>query len=246
MGDQEMISLLKIGGDDVLDYIAKAKERIIFAKPAFFAVEIDALLKAKENNKINVDLYIEPGDKSIRLGFGEKAALDLINNNQHCFNIQLAERIRMAVLCVDNTALLYAPNLSFAEAETPKSTFANGILCDESVSINLIKQFPILEDKTPAKEKAMDNVFILPGGYIPDDTIIKLQNDIKNTIINTIESLNANPAVDPSQLQKISVYRNNYKIVRQQINGIKIENKTINLKPFYKLIPDQVDQLRSS
>lgn len=244
MIDKQAVTFHKIGSNDVLDYISKAKKRIIFAKPAFLGSEIEALLKVRENHNINIDLYMEPGDKAIRLGFGDKEALDLINKKGSCFNIQFADRIRMAILCVDETALLYAPNLSFAEAETLKSTFANGILCNESVSKDLIKQFPILEDEAPAK--ANDNVIILPGGYIPDDTIIKLQNNIKNTITNTIKSLDANPAVDPSQLQKISVYRNNYKIVRQQINGIKIENKTINLKSFYKLIPGQVDQLRSS
>ena len=246
MANQEMITLLKIGTDDVLDYIAKARERIIFAKPAFIAAEIDALLKVKQHYNVKIDLYMEPEDKAIRLGFGEKEALDLINNNLHSFNIQLAERIRMAILCVDNTALLYAPNLSFAEPETTKSTFANGILCNESVSKEIIKQFPVLGDEELSIKKSKDNVIIFPGGYLPDETINELQENIASTITSTIESLVNNPAVDPSQLQKISIYRNNYKIVKQEINGIKIENKRINIKPFYKFFPTVAENLQSS
>jgi hypothetical protein len=243
MGNQEIIRLLKIRTDDVLSYILKARERIIFAKPAFLFAEIDTLLKLKDKfNHMDIDLYMEPGDKAIRLGFGETAALELINKNLDCFKIQLAERIRMAILCVDNTALLYAPNLSFAEQETPKLTFANGILCNEFVSNEIIKQFPVLNSDESSGRKTRSNVVILPGGYIPDETMDRLQD----SITSTIESLVANPAVDPSQLQKISIYRNKYKIIQQKISGINIENKKINLNRFYQLLPDKVDRLHSS
>ncbi|MDD4802635.1 MAG: hypothetical protein PHF24_06825 [Syntrophomonas sp.] len=246
MVNVDLVRFLKINNDTVLNFISKAKERIIFAKPAFLNSEIEALLKAKQKHNIEIDIYMEPGDKAIRLGFGEKAALNLINTHLSWFNIQFAERIRMAILCFDNNALLYAPNLSFSEPETPKPTFANGILCNGSMASIIIKQFPVLGNTEPSNKKARDNVLMLPGGYIPDETINKLQDNIHTTITSTIENLTVNPAVDPSQLQKISIYRNNYKIVRQVINGIKIENKRISLKPFYNLLQSKVDRLQSS
>lgn len=242
MDNGDLVRFLKINNDAVLDYIDRAKKHIIFAKPAFLAVEIEALLKAKEQHNMIIDLYMEPGDKAIRFGFGEKLALDLININTHCFNIQLAERIRMAILCVDNTVLLYAPNLSYMEPETSKLTFANGILCDEAVSKEIIKQFPTLDNKETKSKKISDNVVILPGGYIPDETINKVQDNIARTI----KILEDNPAVDPSQLEKISIYRNKYKIVRQEINGIKIENKRLSLRAFNALLPKKLDKLHSS
>jgi len=168
MVNVDMMRFLKINNDTVLNFISKARERIIIAKPAFFTVEIQALIKAKKEHKINIDLYMEPEDKAIRLGFGEQSALDLINTNRYSFNVQLAECVRMAILCFDNNALLYAPDLSFAEAEIPKTTFANGVLCNGSAAKVIIDQFPPSRNKERIKRKVRANVIEFPGNYFPD------------------------------------------------------------------------------
>ncbi len=239
-------SFIKVNTEDVLKFILAANQRIIFAKPAFLGQEIEALIEVKATRGTKIDLYMEPGDKAIRLGFGDKASLELIHDNGDCFNIQLVDRIRMAILCVDNNALLYGPTLSFAEAETMQSSFANGILCKGAVADDIIKQFPDLEVDAQKSKKVKDNLIKFPGGYTPDETIIKLQDNVSEAIGDTLLNLKTNPAVDPTQLQKISVYRNKYKIVQQTIYGIRIENKRINLKPFIRLLPTNVDRLRSS
>jgi len=110
----------------------------------------------------------------------------------------------------------------------------------------IIDQFPVLQAHEKTKRKTKDNVLILPGGYIPDETINKLQVNMVKTIAKTIASLEENPAVDPSQLRKISIYRNKYKIVHQKISGVKIERKSLNLNQFYTLLPASTDKLHSS
>lgn len=169
MDNINMVRFLKINKDTVLNFIGKAGERIIIAKPAFLTVEIEALIKAKKEHKINIDLYMEPEDKAIRLGFGEKSALDLINANLYSFNVQLAEHIPMAILCFDNNALLYAPDLNLPETETHKPTFVNGVLCNGSAAKVIIDQFPPLGNKERTKSKVSGNIIKFPGNYFPDN-----------------------------------------------------------------------------
>jgi hypothetical protein len=168
MVDVNTLRFLKINNETVLNFIGRARERIIIAKPAFFTMEIEALIKARKEHKINIDLYMEAGDRAFRLGFGEKSALNVINTHLHCFNIQYAERIKMAILCFDNNALLYPPNLIYSEAENLKPTFANGFLCNGSVAKVIIDQFPALEYQEAINRRVSDNVIEFPGNYVPD------------------------------------------------------------------------------
>jgi hypothetical protein len=68
----------------------RATKRIIYNKPAFSAVEVDALLDIVKLKHINCDLYMESGNQMIRLGFGETAALDLIYRNLDYFNVHFS------------------------------------------------------------------------------------------------------------------------------------------------------------
>jgi hypothetical protein len=59
--------------------------------------------------------------------------------------------------------------------------------------------------------------------------------------------MNNNPAVDSARLRKVSFYRNNYKIVKMQVCGVRIKNNSINIKSFYTLVPNITNErLKSS
>jgi len=52
--------------------------------------------------------------------------------------------------------------------------------------------------------------------------------------------------VDPAKLRKVTVYRNIYKLVKIQIQGAKVKNKSVSLRPIIMIFPDVSAQLKSS
>lgn len=231
MNNYDLLKFVKVTEDDLLRFISNAKKRIIYAKSAFTKKEIEYIIETIDRNKIDCNLYIEAGDKAIRFGFGETEALELINNNLEKIKLQITDKIRMAILIVDNETLMYSPNISFIEEDLYEMTFPNGLFGRDNITELLLEEFDIKEkiDIDPMNES---KIIPFPGCDIP-----KLQQeDTKAAIQEYIEVLSKNPAVDPSKLRKTNFYRNNYKILKKQVMGIKIENKKISLRPFLSLL----------
>lgn len=235
------VDFIKVTTEEILKFIASAKKKIIFAKPAFLLKEVEALYKAVKVNSVECQLYMEAGDGAIRYGFGETSALELMEKHSEDINIHIAGRIRIAVLIVDEKALVYMPNIAFIEEETIELAFPNGLLCNQEVSEQILSQFDGKGEK-PRTIGQDDNVIIFPKGSIPTSNI----GEVNNNIVKSLESLKKNPAIDPAKLRMVNFYRNNYKILKIQVSGVKIENKRINLKPFYTLLPDTTEKLISS
>jgi hypothetical protein len=239
MSDQS-IFFLNVLPKDIIEYIHSAKKRIIFAKPAFMKSEVDALSKAFIVQRIKPEIFMESGDSAIRYGFGESSALDIINKEFDSFSIHSVEKIRMGILVIDNIVLIYMPEIAF-DSNYGETTFPNGILLEGKPAENIISLFSPSSNNSNVVEH-VDNIAILPGGFI--NTIS--EEVVKENIQTVIKMLNENPAVNPANLKKISYYRNNYKILKMQVNGIKLENKRISLKPFYSLLPEINQKLKSS
>jgi hypothetical protein len=236
------VSFIKVTTDLVINFITSAKKSIIFAKPAFFKNEIETMISVIRQKKISAELYMEVGDSAIRYGFGETSALKLICDSHEIFTLHTADRIRIAILVVDDRALVYTPNLSFIEEESNDLAFPNGFLCNENVTRDIVRQF---ETKSTAdiEINSTENIIVFPGIQIPQLSSGKFIDDIKDSI----ERLEKNPAVDPASLRKVSFYRNNYKIVKMQVCGVRIKNKSVNIKPFYTLVPNITNErLKSS
>lgn len=235
------VSFIKVTTNIVIDFITAAKRRIIFAKPSFLKKEIEAIIDTKKLRNIFIEVYMEAGEDAVRYGFGETSALKLIHGNLEMFNIYTANRIRIAVLVIDDRALVYMPNLAFIEEELSELSFPNGFLCNKNVTEDIVSQFEA-KDTNNIEIDNVDNVIIFPGVHIP---LLK-SNEIINGIKNSIEILDQNPAVDPAKLKKVNFYRNNYKIVKMQILGVRINNKSLSIKPFYSLLPNVNERIKSS
>lgn len=235
------VSFIKVTTNEIIEFISSAKERIIFVKPAFFKKEIESIFQGSKQNDPLVTIYMESGDSAIRYGFGETDALELLNEKLGKIEVHIANRIRVAILIVDDRAIVYMPNLTFIEEESKELTFPNGFLCNKEVIEDIVKQF-VPNQTANKKIEKLDNVVILPGGHIP----LLDSNVVANDIIKSIENLKKNPAVDPAKLNKVNFYRNNYKILKMQIWGVRINNKSINIKPFYSLLPEINKRLKSS
>jgi len=88
----------------------------------------------------------------------------------------------------------------------------------------------------------MDKVIPFPGCTIPK----KDAEETTKEISQTIEKLKKNPPIDPTRLRKITVYRNNYKLLKYQVKGVKLKNKSVSLRPFNNLFPELDVRLKAS
>lgn len=225
--------------------IEKARSRIVYAKPAFYGAEMRALIAAAERGII-CDVYFDRGDISIRRGFGEAEALKCIRNEDELpetFHYHLKNRIRLAFLIVDDTAIVFAPNISAFENESEVTDFPNGIMCKGELAKETARLF-IRELVHPDKAT---KTMVVNLGSGEDTEPEQIQTTVtvnqpedpeekQKDLDRAIEILEVNPAVKPEELQKTLIYTDNYKIMKVAANGIQINNKKIPLRPFYDFI----------
>jgi len=157
-----VLKFVKVTENDLLSFISSAKKRIIFAKSAFTKKEVECILDTIDRSRVSCNLYIEAGDKAIRFGFGETEALKLLDDNLGKINLHIADRIRMAILIVDNEALMYSPNLSFIEEELQGMIFPNGFFGRDSITELILQEFDI-EEVINVDPKSVFKVIPFPG-----------------------------------------------------------------------------------
>jgi hypothetical protein len=231
----DTVQLVNVTRESLSNFLLKAKERIIFVKPAFNKWEMEHILSVKEKGG-QCELYLETGDQAIRFGFGDIEALTIINNNIGNLPIQTADRIRLAILIVDNQTLVYVPEIVYLDNEDIESSFPNGFLGDHGFTDQVLKKFP--------SYKTLDEDSNLSEIDTPFETGIieqKHKQQVSSEIKQSIKELQETPPVDPLKLKKVYYYRNKYKIVKTEIHGVKIKNKRISLTPFYRQL-EQVDE----
>lgn len=263
------VSFAKVDATNVFAFLERAKKRVIWAKPAFTKLEISYLLELKNERDLKIDVFLENSEKAYRHAFGEVESIDLLQENKDKIGIQLADRIRLAIAIVDDHAVVYAPNLSFMEKESETNSFPNGIFCDEVITKDLLKQFVgstsdseesatnsvvesdmdtdsikvlELQDEKPQNVLAT-NIIIFPGCKEVFEEKVENVSDELNKMRVALEN---DPPVNPEKLRKINLYRNKYKLFKRQVNGVRIQNKSINIKPIYSLFPNADERLKSS
>jgi len=237
------LQFVKVDHQSIKDFINKAKHRIIFVKPAFYKWEIEEIIKTLDKNNIHqCDIYFEIGDGSIRFGLGDIDALKLISEKQNKFIVQMVNRIRLSILIVDNNCLIYTPNIAQLDGETDKIEFPNGLYGNKSLVEKILIEFPNYSFKAPQKIiEEINNPFeeINHIETLHTEAVTEQLND-------TLSKLNNNPPIDPLKLKKMHFYRNNFKLLKRQVKGIKIKNKKLNLNSFIKLLESKNDRLLSS
>jgi hypothetical protein len=240
---------VSVSNEALLNFLKSAQHRIIAAKPGYIVDEIIELLDLSKSKGVKCTIYVDSNEKAVRWGFGEKDALKLIIDNQTKLDVQAAEHIRLSVIIVDDSALVYSPVALAWEKEPEKLDFPNGILCGSELVEGFISQIGVDDNKqTPEQQseifpnESIKKVIQFPGCSIPK----KEKQTVSNNLEKTIEKLEKTPPVDPAKLRKVTVYRNNLKIVKISVHGGDIKNKSLNLNPFNKLFPDIDSHLKSS
>ena len=134
--------------EKIKGYISMAKNKIVYAKPAFYEKEMQVLIEAA-NRGVQCDVYFDKGDLAVRRGFGDKKAIEMIlgigdykeNTLPPSFRYHLKDRIRLAFLIADDVVIIFAPNIKAFEDETDDVKFPNGIICKGELSDNVVRLF---------------------------------------------------------------------------------------------------------
>ena len=236
------IQLVNVSQHSIKDFISIAKHRIFYVKPAFLNWEIEEILTTIEKSNISpCEIYLESGDESIRFGFGDKNALNLISQNLDKFTVKMVSRIKISILIVDNNCLIFSPSLAQLEDGKGQLNFPSGIYGNKNLVEKILLDFPSYTFQIPIKVDDISNPF--------DETInieILYQEDVTKQLNVTVSNLEEYPPVDPVKLKKIHYYRNNFKILKRQLVGLKIKNKKLNLNSFIKLFDSKNDRLLRS
>ncbi len=266
--NQGSVTFIRVSKENVLAFLGKARRRVIIAKAGYLVEEITKLLCLADNH-IHCDVYVDTDEKSIRYGFGEQAALELIHKNLERLNVRSANYIRMAIVIVDDTVMVYSP-VALSWEEVPEQIdFPNGFIGGKELATSLLAQIegkPIqihIEglEKTNSQQVPVAQKATLVTKQDTSNTITTLLEDIniqpcpvvqkapaviKQDISKTIAILKENPLVDPSKLRKTTIYRNKYKLLKMTVHGVKITNKSISLRPFNSMFKEKNLRLKSS
>lgn len=235
------VRLVKVTTETFIDFLRRAKDQIVIAKAGYFKGEVEAILSLSKEKKTSITLFVEPGEQAVRFGLGDADSLLIIKDHMRDLDVREARHIRMSVAIVDDTALIFSPVALAWETEPEEPTYPNGLICGKAIAGKLRGQFLGDSGKAPAK---------LPGNVVPlfQDVVIPKteKKDVEAQIAETVKKLKENPPADPSRLRQITFYRNQYKLLRMQVWGVKIGNKTISLRPFTSILPQMNKRLRNS
>lgn len=234
------ISFVNLTKDSVELFLKKAKKRIIFAKPAFYEDEIELILKLKNEKNLHCELYFEAADQAIRLGFGDPAALKSILSEKDGISLQLVNRIKLAILIVDEEILIYSPKIVFMDDDEIKNELPSGLIGGRELTRTILEFFPPYQIELEISEEKSVDIFDIPK------IIEKQKETVIQEIKDAIKKLDNTPPTNPKDLKQTFFYRNKYKIVKYEMLGIQIKNKKLNLNSFIKLLPEQNERLKSS
>jgi hypothetical protein len=235
---ENIIRFVKVTKDTLLNFLWKAEKRIVIAKPGYFKGEVEALIEIVQKKCVECNLFVDPNENAVRFGFGDTEALKVIKKHGSILHCQTAKDIRMSVVIVDDQALIYMPVALAWENESEELTYPNALIGGKEFADTISDQF-VLQKKIPPlpdeKKVFQDAVF---------EKIEEAATKV--AIEQSIQKLTDNPPVDPSKLKEFTFYRNNFKILKTEIRGVKIENKSISLRPFTKLLPKIDKRLKNS
>ncbi len=232
------VSFVKVTKQSLISFLEKASERIVIAKAGYFIDEVKTLLYLVEQKKVRCDVYVDIDEKTIRYGFGDQAAFQLLNENLDKLNVQSANYIRMAIVIVDDAVMVYSP-VALSWEEVPEQIdFPNGFIGGPSLAASLLRQID---------GEVFDlNIEGINLSVQTCPVIQKEADEIEREISSTISKLKENPPVDPATLRKTMVYRNKYKLLKMSCHGVKIKNKSISLRPFNRMLSVTNHRLKSS
>ena len=157
-------------------------------------------------------MFVDSNENAVRFGFGDKEAVDLLLSHIEILNVQTVEHIRLSIVIVDDSVLIYTPVALSWEKTPEKLNFPNGFVGGEEVVASILPQMNGETGQIVIDENSGIPFQICP---VPQ----KGKEVIKKELTEQAKKLEENPPVDPSTLRKTTFIEINIKYLECQSMG---------------------------
>ncbi|MDD5008581.1 MAG: hypothetical protein PHU49_09880 [Syntrophorhabdaceae bacterium] len=134
------VQLVEVTKENFLEFLKKARERILIAKPGYYKEEVITLIELATKKRVKCTVYVDPDESAVRYGFGEIDALKTAKNEIAALNLQTIQGIRLSVVIVDDRALIFTP-AALSWEEPRKLSYPNGLEGGKTLVDQILTQF---------------------------------------------------------------------------------------------------------
>jgi len=203
-------SVISLTDTELMTLIHAARRRLVVIAPGLSESVAKALIeKWRDLGSTGVHVVLDPDPEVCRLGFGELAALQLLQREAERIGslIHQQQGLRIGVVVTDETTAIYAP--------TPLLIEAGGRPGEKPNAIRF--EMPILDPTGSASASDL--------GSLNLHTKPVLNADVQKSS----QDLAANPPVKFDVAQKVRVFNARFEFVEFETRGLNISRKTVQI-----------------
>jgi hypothetical protein len=230
-------TLRNVDSYDRAGLIAQAQHRILVYAPGLNSAEVAALQEARQNLTLeNIHIYLDVSINSFQAGYwhGQPAeAISALIDNLSVHNSLFG---RLGLLIVDDLALIFTPPLPKIEAE-PAGEEANAVQLNAEMTELLWRSIIVHSGSLEEGEATLSGT----DGHEPTELIqIPDRPPVdKKTLDLIAEKQKYIQPLQPDQERLLTSLRNQLKLVRLQVEGHKLQSRTLAL-------PDEIIEILGS
>jgi hypothetical protein len=187
--------------------VSCARHRLVFIAPGLSESVAQAIIKKwLELGRDAVVVVVDPDPEVCRLGFGDLAALQILQETAERVGgrIQQQRGLRVGIIVTDETTTVYSPPPCLIEAGGQPGEKLNAIRLDT----------PIL-DVARTAESDLRSIDLNPEPMERAD------------VQNTAQDLNANPPVKFDLARKVRVFNARFEFVEFELHGLSLSRKRV-------------------
>lgn len=230
-------TLRNINALDRAELITQARNRILVYAPGLSSMEIAALQEAKRAlSPENIHIYLDVSVNSFQAGFWHGQPAEAISDFIGELIVHNASSVRLGLLIVDELALIFTPPLPRIEAE-PAGEEANAVQLSTEMTELLWRSIILHADSMEKGEATLSGT----NGHEPIEQIRIPDRPAvdKKTLDLIAEKQKYVPPLQPDQERLLTSLRNQLKLVRLQVEGHKLQSRTLAL-------PDEIIEILGS
>lgn len=221
-------AITRVDYQQIISLIASATRRVGLMAPGVTEDIAKALVEkwgALGSDAVCVILDIDP--EVDRLGYGTTSAVKILLNYAQSKNTIIRQQrgIRIGVLLIDDSALVYAPIPELIEAGSVNGFFPNGVFL-EQIPASLLAEFGWANAEKQAARERVETV----SHEQVDEVITKLEQ---------------NPPLSFDISRSVRVFNSLFEFVEIEVKGCNIERKTITIpRHLMAFVPDPASRER--
>lgn len=219
-----MSTFQEVNDWSLIRLIGRAQERIVFVAPGIHRPVAEALgERLAEIDRLNVTVVIDPDEDVCRIGYGDAEGLELLSKYaaQQGFALMAQSGLRVGVLLVDDTTLVWSPTPCSVEA-APSGFGAAGMTAPNGLLLG-----------ADPGEQLSKAVSAAGTDTLPLDAEIGLKVVTKEQVQETLESLKKNPPI-PVDLARITrVFSTKLQFAEFTVKGANFSKRELKVSNDY-------------